>query len=209
MTTLQKTLSFIFLILFFSSCRLVVGTIGYTKMTAERYNNKKIPLAFELPDENGNLVKLSDFKDKVIYIDFWTTWCSPCLAEIPYSDSLQQRFNKYDDIVFINIAADTAITKWKSLIKERNIKGINLIDTSLEIENTFEIDGNPTYLLIGKDQQLLGHDIAYPSEKGLVDFQIYKARDGMKSKKVLSKMFRSKGLFKKNAEWFQNHMKEN
>jgi len=207
MSTLQKILLCIFVLFSFSSCRLVLGTFMSTQLNKDgAYGNPDINLEFELPDENGQLVKLSDFKNKVVYIDVWATWCGPCLGEFPHADTLQQRFAKYDDVVFVNIAVDTAITKWKNLIQKRNIKGINLIDTSEEIEELFKIDGFPTHIMVGKDGELLGHNIASPSEKTLVDFQIYKALDGMKSKKVMKKMFRSKRFIKENLDWHKKHI---
>ena len=38
---------------------------------------------FEMRDRDGNLVKLSDFKGKLVYMDIWATWCGPCVEEIP------------------------------------------------------------------------------------------------------------------------------
>jgi len=46
---------------------------------------------FELEDSNGNLWRLSDLKGKVVFINFWATWCSTCKAEMPYKERLYEK----------------------------------------------------------------------------------------------------------------------
>lgn len=65
---------------------------------------KKAP-DFSLKSVDGKTVKLSDYKDKIVIIDFWATWCPPCRRGIPDLISLQKEFKK--DLVILGISVDT------------------------------------------------------------------------------------------------------
>ncbi len=60
---------------------------------------------FSLLDVNGTTVKLSDFKGKVVVLNFWATWCGPCKKEIPDFIELQNQYGK-DGLQFIGVAID-------------------------------------------------------------------------------------------------------
>ena len=85
---------------------------------------------FSLPDSSGNLVRLSDFKGKVVYIDFWGTWCGPCIMEIPDALELQKKYaNK--PVVFLYVALESDeenIAKWKNFIAGKNERFGNYLD---------------------------------------------------------------------------------
>ncbi|SHG30013.1 Thiol-disulfide isomerase or thioredoxin [Flavobacterium micromati] len=67
-------------------------------------------------DVKGNEVSLQDFKGKIIFVNFWTTWCPPCIAEMP---SLQKLYNDYQDkVVFLFVTTDSFNTADTFLKKE-------------------------------------------------------------------------------------------
>jgi len=56
------------------------------------YAGEKAP-AFALPDLDGMEISLSDYKGKVLLLNFWATWCPPCRMEIPYFNDFYQKYN--------------------------------------------------------------------------------------------------------------------
>jgi thiol-disulfide isomerase/thioredoxin len=69
------------------------------------------PLHFTLKDMNGVDVKLASFKGKVILVNFWATWCGPCVIEIPYLVELQNEYK--DDLVILGVSVDDTPEKMK------------------------------------------------------------------------------------------------
>ncbi len=60
---------------------------------------------FELPDLDGKNIKLSDFKGKVVFLNFWATWCPPCKREIPGFINLINKYGK-DGFIVLGVAVD-------------------------------------------------------------------------------------------------------
>ena len=65
---------------------------------------------------DGKEVKLSDFYGKVLYIDFWATWCGPCVKETPHMEKLAERYKDNDKILFISISTDDNAEAWRKKI---------------------------------------------------------------------------------------------
>lgn len=64
------------------------------------------PIDFTLYDQRGNKHKLSDYKGKTVFLNFWATWCPPCKEEMPYMDELYKEYNEnQDDVVILGVAS--------------------------------------------------------------------------------------------------------
>ena len=103
----------------------------------------------DLADPNGKSIKLSSLKGKFIYIDVWATWCGPCIKELPYLDSLKEKFKEFKDIAFLSLSIDRNTADWINYLTKNQLTGYQyIIDlSSLEPYYVSEI---PRTILIDK-----------------------------------------------------------
>jgi len=90
-------------------------------------NHQKIEIAQDLStikfkDAKGNVVSLADLRGKVVFVNFWATWCPPCLAEMPSVNKLYQQFEKDAEVVFIMVDADSNFTKAQAYMDRKKYK---------------------------------------------------------------------------------------
>ena len=121
---------------------------------------------FELKDETGKTVKLSDLRGKTVYMDFWAMNCGPCIHE--FQNSLAELKEKYKDFdiayVYINVNDNEA--NWKKGIETYNLKGINLMAegwTDNPVCQAYNILGIPHYVLIDKEGIIVNNNCDRPS----------------------------------------------
>lgn len=122
-------------------------------------------------DSKNKEVSLSSFKNKVVYIDVWATWCGPCLRELPHLEKLQEHFGKSNDIVFVSISIDQDKNAWSAMLKDKQMKGTQLIADSAwssKIVSDYRINGIPRFLIIGKDGNIIDANAVRPSSKKLI-----------------------------------------
>jgi thiol-disulfide isomerase/thioredoxin len=108
-------------------------------------------------------------KGKVIYVDFWASWCAPCRMEMPTSLKLQ---NEYTDkeVVFIYISIDHDFLEWRQASKKEHIDGLkyNLLASQIkksEISKKIDLKSIPKYLLFDKEGNLVNTDAPSPDSK--------------------------------------------
>ena len=113
--------------------------------------NPKIYEDVIFKDINQKDVNLDDFKGKLIMLNFWATWCTPCKEEMPSLDKLQLNNNFSDLIIFpINIGQEDT-SKSKFFFKELNIENLDIyIDAPITLAKKFSLRGVPTTILINK-----------------------------------------------------------
>jgi Thiol-disulfide isomerase and thioredoxins len=127
----------------------------------------------QLVDTKGKKVKLSDFKGKVIYIDFWATWCGPCKQELPHYSKLIEKFKGNKDIVFISISMDDTKEKWLSFIAKDATPSIQLYPVDKNaLMKQWQISGIPRFVLIGKDFSIADALADRPSSKEIIEKKI-------------------------------------
>jgi len=103
-------------------------------------------------DINKKSVNLDDFKGKLIILNFWATWCSPCKEEMPSLDDLQSNTKLNNLKIFpINIGQEGAL-KSESFFKELNIQNLEIyFDAPITLAKKFSLRGVPTTIIFNKE----------------------------------------------------------
>ncbi len=155
--------------------------LNYTNLI--KIKLQEIKLTEQLPpDENSLLLSdgttnsldniLKDNVGKLIYLDFWASWCSPCRIEMPYSTTLANTF-KTKDIVFIYLSIDMNTSDWLKASQEEYLHNNNsyliLNATKAPIIKQFKIQAIPRYILIGKKGEILSEDAPRPSDSKIIE----------------------------------------
>lgn len=125
-------------------------------------------------DLNGEPVRLEDFRGKVVYVDFWASWCGPCKQQFPYSKDLHEKFSQKQlkQVVFLYISIDDQEDRWKAAIQQFGLEGKHAISRggwSSPVTRKFGISSIPRYMLIGKDGRVVDDNAKRPSDPAIFD----------------------------------------
>jgi len=104
---------------------------------------------FTLPDKNGRMVSLADFKGKVVYLSLWATWCKPCLKGFEKSELIRKELEDMG-VVLINVSVDRDPNVWKATMARIPMPGINLLSQDSAILSTYDAGSLPVYNIIDK-----------------------------------------------------------
>ena len=124
---------------------------------------------FTYPDVNGKEVSLSDFKGKVVVVDFWATWCGPCKGEIPFLKKLEEEM-RGKDVVFIGVALDEAKDKqrWLDFVENENLGGVQLHASGWsQIARDYKIKSIPRFMVFDKKGNIVSESSPRPSSPQL------------------------------------------
>lgn len=107
---------------------------------------------------------LSKYRGKVLYLDFWASWCGPCRAEMPNAARLKDSL-KGKDVAFIYLGYNDNEQNWMQARNQLKIEGEHyLVDKALEkeVKELFEISGIPHYVIIDKDGTIVNKNASRP-----------------------------------------------
>lgn len=143
---------------------LMIGALAITYTWAPSVGNKE-PIAtekrtaavnFKLTDSNGQEVQLADYKDKVVLLNFWATWCGPCEVEIPWFREFE---TEYKDRGFAVLGVSTDDDGWptvRAFMETRQMNYRVLMDDRNMPSPYKEIEALPTTFLIDREGRVAG-----------------------------------------------------
>ncbi|POY37865.1 hypothetical protein C3K47_04865 [Solitalea longa] len=146
------------------------------KTGLDKLNNFKIPsqanlntISLATPSDNIFEKLIEKYRGKVIYVDFWATWCRPCRDEMPDSKKLHEEL-RGKDVVFLYLGGRSEETTWKSVIAELGIHGEHFLLNNNEynaLAAKFQIAGIPHYVLVDKQGRVRDDKAKRPSDPAL------------------------------------------
>lgn len=169
----------------FDSCRPLVKTQERCKayeicrgmaenllLTIPTDGEKAFPFAYK--NQDGKLVKLSDFKGKYVFVDIWATWCGPCKAQMPYLKQLEKEMHG-KNIEFVSISVDMPQDrqKWLDYVKENEMAGHTLMADNAfkdEMMIKYGIKAIPRFILIDPEGNIVSSNTPQPRDAAFREY---------------------------------------
>ena len=110
---------------------------------------------FTLDDLQGQSVSLSDFRGQAVFLDFWASWCGPCIEALPHLEEIKQR-TRDQKVIFLNISLDPA-DEWRQAVAEHGLTGVHVHAPDgwqSAVAQLYQVRGIPSYFLVGPDGRI-------------------------------------------------------
>lgn len=128
-------------------------------------NARRPAPGFTLSDLSGNQVSLSDYRGKVVILDFWATWCPPCRMEIPHFIDLQNQYRS-KGVEIVGIAMDRdGIKAVLPFVQKQNVNYVSLIGTGKVTSDYGGVRSIPTTFVIDQEGRIVTQHVGFTERK--------------------------------------------
>ncbi|MEM6883401.1 MAG: redoxin domain-containing protein [Verrucomicrobiota bacterium] len=114
---------------------------------------------FSVQTLTGEHLSLSNLSGKYILLDFWATWCGPCVAETPNLKEAYELFGDRQDFVLIGLSSDQSDAPLVSYIEKNNLEWHNARPKSQTISQSYHVNGIPSIWLIGPEGEIVAKNL--------------------------------------------------
>ena len=112
----------------------------------------------QFSDLENNIFTIQDFKGKNLFINYWATWCNPCLAEMPYMVELYENYKDEEDIIFLYLSREKLETIKNYIPKDESLQQLPIYKIITDDE-FFATSGIPTTFIINSDGKVIVKDL--------------------------------------------------
>lgn len=130
------------------------------KLNIETFDKKISAPDFTLKDLHGNPISLRDLRGKVVFLNFWATWCPPCRLEMPTMEELHSEFGG-QGLVILAINFREGPEEIDRFFKQRRLTFTTLLDGEGKAFESYQAWSLPTTYLINKSGEIVGKVIGY------------------------------------------------
>ncbi|MGH9904259.1 MAG: redoxin domain-containing protein [Pyrinomonadaceae bacterium] len=103
---------------------------------------------FSVTTSDGEYISLEDLRGKVVVLDFWGTWCPPCVESVPSLRNLHKKYSKEPSFVMIGISSDNDEQEWRAFTTKEKMVWPQYWDRDGRVQRTFGVRAFPTYIVI-------------------------------------------------------------
>ena len=112
----------------------------------------------QFSDLENNIFSIQNFKGKNLFINYWATWCNPCLAEMPYMAELYERYKDEEDIIFLYLSREKLETIKDYIPKDESLQQLPIYKIVTDDE-FFATSGIPTTFIVNSDGEVIVKDL--------------------------------------------------
>jgi thiol-disulfide isomerase/thioredoxin len=122
-------------------------------------------------DLEGNEFSLRNFENKVLFINYWATWCNPCLAEMPSMAELYNQYKENNNIVFLYLSKEDADTIIDYIPKNSSLEQLPIYKIVTD-DDLFSTRGIPTTFIVNRNGEIVVKDVgsAAWNDQSVVDY---------------------------------------
>ncbi len=135
------------------------GFESYAKNLKERVENKnqetkELAADFSIKDMSGYEIKLSEWKGRVVVLNFWANYCLPCAKEIPYLNKIW-RETQTDDIIFLAVTKNTPLEVTRFAQRQKEMFSFSILPNAKELADVYDVNLVPTTIVINKKSEII------------------------------------------------------
>ena len=130
----------------------------FKEMGIAKVDTIKEPVDFSLVNLDAKIVQFSDYRGKIVFLNFWATWCAPCRIEMP---AMQKLYDKYKnkDFAMVAVSLKESGKEVRSFFKENKLTFTALVDPKGKVAQTYRVISIPTTLIVDKNGLIIGYAI--------------------------------------------------